>query len=59
MGPTFKVSTKANIALDASVDMVVSLAYNFDDAKLFFPENDDEFKSSGNFVPNDSGQCSK
>ncbi|KAF7297644.1 hypothetical protein MKEN_01387500 [Mycena kentingensis (nom. inval.)] len=53
IGPTFKVQAKAMATLDAEVEAKVVLAYNVNQAKLFFPKSD-SVSSGGGFTPGDS-----
>ncbi|THG96943.1 hypothetical protein EW026_g4972 [Hermanssonia centrifuga] len=49
LGPSFNVDVQAMGNFDTDLNMVVDLAYNISNAKLFFPPG--QYSSSGDFAP--------
>ncbi|KAJ6546614.1 hypothetical protein B0H10DRAFT_2243472 [Mycena sp. CBHHK59/15] len=52
LGPTFTIYGEIVADLDADVNLSVDLAYNVDDAKVYFPQSAQP--SGGGFTPNNS-----
>jgi len=53
LGPSFKIQGQATANLDIDANITVDLAYQVDDASLFFPPSNDA-SSGGNFNPLDN-----